>query len=588
MINKLSIVILITLLSLNSYSQKYNLKLKINGTSCQDFGLALKHPEEIESLEIIFNAKNVPFPMETFLFKKLKKLVIEDFDSDKLPNEFGSLTDLEELLLEDNDVLRSLPESFGLLINLKKLELENNESLVEIPNVIYSLNKLEILTYSSIGSWEISPNIGNLKSLKELNLSFDLSYKHLVYVPESICRLSNLSSLRILSYTETDFRMNINNIITSTPEIKKCIETVIKFNYDKSLSSTSLVKINVQQTELTPIDFFDNINNYHRVPIWNGDDFCTTSTRLKSYCIFKNELYVVGNIRKIDNVDCEQVAKFDGISWKPVGDLKTMRQMMKQWGGVNTIIEFNGELLIGTKLDGVKKWNGTNWVNYGLEETGVSHFCIYKNQLYVGAFSIAGLMTRLVKLVGSVWKWDKMEFTDLHEIGDMVVFNDLMYMWSGEGYYSKGQPSFIEYGGNNNKIVEIDCPKDRVWKGDFRNGECDTKILKTLPFDKGIYIAHGEHSNKTGGVFYWDGKSKSINDLFTGEKSTSLVKFNNFLIASTFQDKIAVIEDGLIRKWIYLPFPDDKDSYVYDYPMLIVYKNKLLFTVSDIRHCRKF
>ena len=342
------------------------------------------------------------------------------------------------------------------------------------------------------------------------------------------------------------------------------------------------VQLQAQQPELTPIDFFDNVNNYQRIQLSNGDDRFTPS-KISSYCIYKNELYVLGNFKKIDNVKCEFIAKFDGTGWKQFGDLKTLKQNFKQWNFFNTLFVFKGELLAGT-YDGVKKWNGTNWVNFGLELFTVTCFCVYENKLYAGGHSGAGLMPRIAKLEGSVWKMEDFNdlIEDMDDIANMVVYNNSMYISGYEGL-NKGEkrviePSFLEYNGSNYKQIRIDCPDDLVWKGDFNRGQCHMKVFKTIPFDKGIYAACGE-SSEEGGVFYWDGKSYT--QLFSGKASKSIVKFNNLFIANTYNREIALIEDGAIRKWVKLPLFDVKDRYNYEWPMLIVYKNKLLFTVHE-------
>ena len=349
--------------------------------------------------------------------------------------------------------------------------------------------------------------------------------------------------------------------------------------------------IQAQQSELTNIDFFDNVNSYQRIVLSNdqNDDYWFYP-RIKSYCIINNELYVFGNFKKIDNVKCEVIAKYDGTSWKQFGNASTLNQINNK-DHIRCIYGFNGELYLGT-YEGVKKWNGTNWVSEVCEKDGkkaeiccVNHFCVYNNQLYASSGEVpGGEPVKLFRLEGSVWKNLSNSFvTCLDRISNLTVFNNSMYIsgiWGGVKSLFKEdgveKEYFLEFNGTTFKPIRNYCPEKYPQKGEC---ECYVHFLKNVATDNGIYTAWGIGSSNEGGVYYWDGKSYT--KLFSDRDSKSIVKFNNFIVASTYKDNIALIENGEIRKWVKLPLFDPKDYEKYDYPELIVYNNKILFTVHE-------
>ena len=60
----------------------------------------------------------------------------------EIPAELGSLSNLTELNLGDNNLSGEIPAELGSLSNLSKLRLENNELSGEIPAELGSLSKL--------------------------------------------------------------------------------------------------------------------------------------------------------------------------------------------------------------------------------------------------------------------------------------------------------------------------------------------------------------------------------------------------------------------------------------------------------------
>eukprot|EP01018_Ginkgo_biloba_P005662 Gb_24680 [translate_table: standard] len=114
-----------------------------------------------------------------------------------LPEEFGRLLQLEELNLSECETLVELPQSFGNLSNLTVLRMNNMRNLTRPPESISDLGALRILEVQRASRLQELPNIGMLKSLGLLNLSYNCFHT----LPESIIHLSQLTKLRLSHYS---------------------------------------------------------------------------------------------------------------------------------------------------------------------------------------------------------------------------------------------------------------------------------------------------------------------------------------------------------------------------------------------------
>lgn len=132
--------------------------------------------------------KSNAIPDWVFKMKKLKNLTItgmypeyvhEDYGAyhrkddcyriQEIPSKIKSLTKLTSLSLPDNDI-QSLPLELTSLKNLILIDLSNNPGLQDI-TAIEKIVNLEFLSLYRCHLTEMPPNIGNLKHLKELDLT---------------------------------------------------------------------------------------------------------------------------------------------------------------------------------------------------------------------------------------------------------------------------------------------------------------------------------------------------------------------------------------------------------------------------------
>lgn len=90
----------------------------------------------------------------------------------RLPDSFGSLSSLQQLILTDCYELRRLPDSFGRMSSLQRLDLLNFVSLQRLPDSFGNMSSLRELNLNDCSNLTCLPfNFGNLRSLKALNLN---------------------------------------------------------------------------------------------------------------------------------------------------------------------------------------------------------------------------------------------------------------------------------------------------------------------------------------------------------------------------------------------------------------------------------
>ncbi len=128
--------------------------------------------------------------------------------------------------------------------------------------------------------------------------------------------------------------------------------------------------------------------------------------------VYKNELYVAGQLQRIGGKYVKNIAKWDGVAWSDVGG--------GCGGAVNEISSLailNDELYVGgfftnagTKVaTHVAKWDGTSWfaLDSGVHQGAVSKIVAFKNNLIViGGFTQAGSYAHLSDIYNGSAKWD--------------------------------------------------------------------------------------------------------------------------------------------------------------------------------------
>jgi hypothetical protein len=116
------------------------------------------------------------------------------------------------------------------------------------------------------------------------------------------------------------------------------------------------------------------------------------------------------------------VAKFDGVSWQPVGDFSKFHLVGHDPAQMNAISVYNGEIYVGGAFDdtsgtprNIAKFDGVRWVNVGsgIKQGGIAWVQSleqFNNKLY-----IAGYFSRTAEVPGeSFVAWNGTTFEDLN------------------------------------------------------------------------------------------------------------------------------------------------------------------------------
>lgn len=139
---------------------------------------------------------------------------------------------------------------------------------------------------------------------------------------------------------------------------------------------------------------------------------------INDFKVYNNALYACGLFTKFGNTTCNYVAKFDGVSWQPVGDFTQFENDSQGPAQMNCVEIYNNEIYVGGAFDDMSdtpknlaKYNGTNWVNVstGIQQGGITWVeCmeVFNNKLYIGGYFVS---TSEVPGNGFI-TWDGMSF----------------------------------------------------------------------------------------------------------------------------------------------------------------------------------
>jgi hypothetical protein len=134
--------------------------------------------------------------------------------------------------------------------------------------------------------------------------------------------------------------------------------------------------------------------------IYNGSTWVypiidAPNAMIQDFKVYNGNLYACGLFTKFNNTTCNYIARFDGVSWQPVGDFGLFCKGDTP-AQINAIEFFNGELYIGGLFDdstnvtrNIAKFNGTEWINVsmGIQQGGINavwDLAVFKNELYIG------------------------------------------------------------------------------------------------------------------------------------------------------------------------------------------------------------
>ncbi|KAL3679082.1 hypothetical protein R1sor_022038 [Riccia sorocarpa] len=131
----------------------------------------------------------------------LRKLHLKDLPAlVELPDTFGGLASLEDLIIERCAALKKLPEGFGALSKLRRLSVRSCSELEVLCESFSSLSQLCRLTLDRLPKLKMLPvTMGDLSSLEDVKLDHCDAIREL---PESFASLQSLLQLRIVNCNE--------------------------------------------------------------------------------------------------------------------------------------------------------------------------------------------------------------------------------------------------------------------------------------------------------------------------------------------------------------------------------------------------
>jgi len=132
------------------------------------------------------------FPPEIFKLTALRGLFLKGNALRELPAEIGSLSELIELNLADNNDLGKLPPEIGNLKNLRKLDIRFC-GLTALPQEVGNLKNLDFLQMWGNGFVDLPYCVTELSSLKELYLNNN----KLANIPYDIIKMDNLKYIDV-------------------------------------------------------------------------------------------------------------------------------------------------------------------------------------------------------------------------------------------------------------------------------------------------------------------------------------------------------------------------------------------------------
>jgi PKD-like domain/Secretion system C-terminal sorting domain len=283
----------------------------------------------------------------------------------------------------------------------------------------------------------------------------------------------------------------------------------------------------------------------------DGTDAPVTGPPIASFCIYNDELYAAGFFDYADGQPAANIAKWNGTNWQAIPGIYTAGGGSSFDSWVNALLVYNGELYVAGRFtnagdietNNIAKWNGTTWspVGEGLGSYGygVSSLAVYNGELYAGGyFNNAGNLQ-----VNNIAKWNGTNWSaagagiDLYSdpflqatVSSLVVYNGELY--AGGYFDTSGTGTF-------NNIVK--------WNG-INWSQAGTGINEYVfaiaAYNGELYAGGNFTSLKKLDGTNWTPLTSPVNG-----SVYSLSVYNGSLIAGGYFDTAGVAPANYIAKW---------------------------------------
>ncbi|MDF2436721.1 MAG: hypothetical protein K0Q95_1097 [Bacteroidota bacterium] len=210
----------------------------------------------------------------------------------------------------------------------------------------------------------------------------------------------------------------------------------------------------------TPIDLFAKWNEISWSPIGTGAN--NAGGGIVTTTVYNSDIYVGGGFMDMDGVSARNIGKWNGISWSGLGSGTS------SVGGpdfVTALYVYNNELYVGgyfTLMNNIQvyriaKWNGTSWSTVGSGMNGgqscntcyVSAFMAFNGELYAGGiFSIAGGVP-----ANNIAKWNGTSWSAVGggingPVSSLIIYNGELYVGGSFNAGSANPNQVVKWNGS--------------------------------------------------------------------------------------------------------------------------------------------
>lgn len=306
--------------------------------------------------------------------------------------------------------------------------MKNKKNVYCVLTIVYSLLAVGISsaqTWSPVPGYNPKVLVGN-KSIRAMS-----AYNGKLYVAGEFDSIGNLRTPNIASWDNTKW----DSAGKSADYRLECLK-----EYNNKLIATSNLSVN----GLGQVISWDNAK-------WESVGISTSSPRMYSIAVYKNELYVGGQFTEMGGKTVNNIARWNGSTWNDVGG-----GVVYDIPIVYSMAVYDGSLYVGgcfgkagnIPVYGIAKWNGTQWdsLSIGGLDGCVGNMLVdtVKNILYItGSFTyVGGVYT------DGIAQYDGVNWT---AVGNAPVPAGTMCMYHGELYTSGGYTT--TYGGETLRYI---------------------------------------------------------------------------------------------------------------------------------------
>ena len=216
------------------------------------------------------------------------------------------------------------------------------------------------------------------------------------------------------------------------------------------------------------------------------------NVQIANFCVYNNELYVIGHFNKAGNVPVSNIARWNGINWLNVGEgLYSAKKL--SWA-YNNIVYQNKLYVLGNfdsagrvSAHDIAQWDGIQWGRLGNGISGNANLTVYKGLLCTATYLLNTANPDGIQ----AWdgqKWDTtilIPFPYLISANTLFTYNSKLFVL-GYGVYE-----FDESIGQWNIIPNVDSTdpifyNPAIYQGDLYFGIYD-QLLQVIKFGRVRY-----------------------------------------------------------------------------------------------------